>query len=127
VARPIVRLETRVARTGRAEPHVPRPGSGRALDGRYSPAIGPALLYADQGRYAEALAEVEALLPLEEKVRGAEHPNTLISRFVSILIVHHLARQEEACEALRTLLPRMTASLPVNHQRLKQARELWAH
>ncbi|WP_223291860.1 tetratricopeptide repeat protein [Defluviicoccus vanus] len=57
------------------------------------------------GRYDEALDAVEALLPLEERVKGAEHPNTLNTRYLRASILHDLGRSDEALDAVEALLP----------------------
>jgi|GEM_PF-2943670 len=57
------------------------------------------------GRYGEAEAALRDLLPLEEKIRGAEHPDTLTTRYTIAQCLLMQGRAAEAEVALRDLLP----------------------
>jgi tetratricopeptide (TPR) repeat protein len=67
------------------------------------------------GRHAEALDAVDALLPLREKVNGAEHPDTLSTRFLRAKVLDRLGRHAEALDAVDTLMPLQEKVSGVEH------------
>jgi len=70
---------------------------------------GPALrlrarLRADRGDHAGAMADLEAAVPLFDRLAGPDHPNTLLVRTERAIALAHLSRHAEAAIELDAIL-----------------------
>ena len=81
------------------------------LSARYYRAY--ALTFAGEG--FEALAEVKTLLPLRERVLGAEHRAVLATRLLHVQVLNNLGQDKEALKEMKTLRSTYERVLDINH------------
>ena len=75
-----------------------------------------------QGRYPEAEAVLRELLPVEEKVLGAEHPSVLTTRNNLAAAIHRQGKHAEAEAMYREVLPMEEKVLGAEHPNVLSTR-----
>lgn len=79
------------------------------------------------GQDAVALIKLQSLLPLMERSRGAEHPDTLAARHLEVSVLNRLGDSAAALTKLRALLPLMESLRGAEHPDMLTTRYLEAH
>jgi tetratricopeptide (TPR) repeat protein len=78
------------------------------------------------GRDGEALLEVDALAPIQTKVRGARHAETLGTRYLRACILMNLGRYDEALTEIEAFAPIQAQVLGARHPATLSTRHLRA-
>ena len=76
-----------------------------------------------KGDLAEALEKICALLPVNERAQGAEHPNTLRAFWLKASIQIHLGDYEKALQELERVLPMQIRVLGETHPHVQDTRD----